>query len=69
MNASKWQTPYGLWQVKLGIVPKEDISKKKAVAFGKKLELFVITEILSEYNLDFAPGTEKCGLRAPLETA
>jgi predicted phage-related endonuclease len=55
MNANKWQTPYGLWQIKLGIVPKPDLSKKKAVQYGKKLELFVIGEILETVNAPYSP--------------
>lgn len=59
MNASKWMTPYELWQIKVGMVPKQDISDKKSVQFGKKLELFVILEILAEIERDFNPGNRE----------
>lgn len=66
MGASKWQTPYELWQIKLGIVPKPDLSNKKSVQFGKKLELFVLLEVLDQYNLPFDPGMREYWLESPL---
>ena len=63
MNANPWSNILELWQIKLGIIPKPDLSDNLSVKRGNQFEEFVILDVLNELNLG---GIDKARREVPV---
>lgn len=51
MNANPWSNPLELWQIKLGIIPRPDLSDNLNVKRGIQFEEIVIQDVLDELGI------------------
>lgn len=59
MNASRFATPYELWQIKTGQRDRPDLSDNEAVQWGNRLERPVLMHALSMLGLKHSPAKEQ----------
>lgn len=65
MGASRFATPYELWQIKTGLRDRPDLSDNEAVQWGNRLERPVLLHALKMLGLKHDPAKEQKWLTTP----